>query len=91
MEVQPKFFDTNQPSTSREVKTMPKRFEQLIRKAPMKKVSKLKYFFKSCLALISDKYVLAELTTLIAENPHDLRIEKRVNHTKKKLKTDREL
>ena len=46
---------------------MPERFEQLIRKPPMKKVSKLKYFFKSCLVLINDKDVVAELTTLIEE------------------------
>ena len=48
LEVWPEFVDTNHLSTSRQVKTMPERFEQLIKKPPMKKVSKLKDFFKSC-------------------------------------------
>ena len=42
----------------------------------MKKVSKLKEFFKSFLALIHDKYVVTELTTLIEETTEDLRPEK---------------
>ena len=52
---------------------MPEGFEQLIRKKPMKKVSKLKYFFKNCLALINDKDVVAELAALIEETPDYLR------------------
>ena len=55
---------------------MPERFEQLIKKSPMKKVSKLKEFFKSCLALINDKDDVTELTTLIEETPYDLQPEK---------------
>ena len=51
---------------------MPKQFEQLIKKAPMKFFSKHKEFFKSFLALINDKYVVAELTTLIKETTDDL-------------------
>ena len=51
---------------------MPEGFEQLIRKKPMKKVSKLKEFFKICLALINDKDVVVELTTLIEETRDDL-------------------
>ena len=72
LEVRPEFVDANQPSTSGQVKTMLERFEQLIRKPPMKKVSKLKEFFKSCLALINDKYNVAKLKTLIEETPDDL-------------------
>ena len=49
----------------------------------MKKVSKLKEFFKSCLALINDKYVITELTSLIEETTKDLRTEKIVNHIEK--------
>ena len=33
----------------------------------MKKVSKIKNILKSCLALIRDKYAIAELTALIEE------------------------
>ena len=50
---------------------MLERFEQLIRKPLMKKVSKLKEFFKSCLALINDKSVVTEMTSLIEETPED--------------------
>ena len=37
----------------------------------MKKVSKLKEFFKSCLALIHDKDAIVELKTLIEETTED--------------------
>ena len=47
------------------IRGMPKIFEQLIKKLPMKKVSKLKEFFKICLALIHDKDVVAKLVALI--------------------------
>ena len=53
------FINTNQPSKSRQVRAMPKRFEQLIRRPPTKKVSKLKDFFKKKLALIHEKNVVA--------------------------------
>ena len=46
-------------------------FEQLIRKPPMKKVSKLKEFFKSFLSLIHDRDVVAKLTALIEETLED--------------------
>ena len=72
MEVRLEFIDTNQLSTSGRVKTMPKRFEELIRKTPMEKVSKLKEFFKIFLALINDKDVVVELTSIIEETPEDL-------------------
>ena len=57
----------------------------------MKKVSKLKYIFKSCLALIHDKDDVIELKTVVEETVEDLRPDKRVNHIKRKLKTGREL
>ena len=53
----------------------------------MKKVSKIKEFFKSCLALIHDKDDVLELATLIKETTDDLQPEKRVNHIGRKLKT----
>ena len=61
MKVRQGFLDTNQLSTSGQLRAMPEQFEQLIRKLPMKKVSKLKDFFKICLALTNDKGVVAEL------------------------------
>ena len=57
------FVDINQLSTSGQVRAMPKIFEQLIGRAPMKKVSKLKDFFKTSLALIHDKYDVTKLAT----------------------------
>ena len=57
----------------------------------MKKVSKLKEFFKSCLALIHDRDVVAEFTALMEETPEELRPEKRVNLIGKRLKNGREL
>ena len=51
---------------------MLERFEQLFRKPPMKKVSRVIGFFKKNLALINDKYVVAELTIVIKETTDDL-------------------
>ena len=68
--------DPNQSSTSGHVRAIPESFEQLIRRPPTKKVSKLKEFFKSCLALIHDKYVVTELTTLIEDNMTDMHPER---------------
>ena len=70
---------------------MPERFDQILRNQPMRKASKLKDFFKSCLELIHDKYVVAKLTTLIEETPEELQPERRVNHVGKRLKNGREL
>ena len=70
---------------------MPEIFEQILMKQPMKKVSKLKYFFKICLVLIHDRDVVTELTNLIEETPKYLRPEKRVNHIGKRLKIGHEL
>ena len=67
LEARQDFIDTNQPSTSGQVIVMPKRFEQLIRKPPMKKVSKIKDLFKRFLALIHDKDADAEFPALIEE------------------------
>ena len=58
---------------------MPEIFEQLIRRIPTKKVSKIKEFFKICLALIHDKDVVMELVALIEDNTPDMRSERRVN------------
>ena len=91
LEAQRDLVDTNQPSTSGHVRAIPERFEQLIRKSPMKKVSKVKYIFKSCLPLIHDKDDVMELIALIEEKSEDLRPDKRVNHIGRKVKTDREL
>ena len=91
MEARKDFVDTNQPSTSVQVIVMLEIFEQLIKRPPTKKVSKLKDFFKSCLALIYDKDVVIELTALIEDNTEHLRPEKRVNQIRSKRKIDREL
>ena len=65
LDLQPKYFDTNKASTSRKVREMSKRFDQIIRKQPMRKVSKLQKNFKSCLTLIHDKDDVAELIALM--------------------------
>ena len=54
----PEFVDTNQASTYGKVREMSERFDQILRKQPTRKVSKLKEFCKSCLALIRDKDVV---------------------------------
>ena len=64
LEEQQDFVVTNQLLTSGEFRAMPKTFEQLIKNPPMKNVSKLKEFFKICLALIHDRDGVAVLTTL---------------------------
>ena len=42
LEIKLQFVDANQPSTSAQVKTIPERFEELIRNLLIKKVSKIK-------------------------------------------------
>ena len=91
MDAQQDFVDTNQLSTSGQVRDMPKIFEQLIRRPPTKKVSKLKEFLKSCLELIHEKYVIVELTTLIEDNTRYLRPKRRVNQVGSKCKTGQDL
>ena len=73
------------------MRAIPKIFEQIIKRPPTKKVSKLNEFFKICLALIHEKYVIAELTTLIEDNIADLRPERIFNQVKRKRKTGPEL
>ena len=68
LEVRQYFFDANQLLTSGKVRDMPEIFEQLIRRSPAKKVSKLKEFLNFFLALFHEKYVVTELKTLIEEN-----------------------
>ena len=82
------FIDTNQSSISRQLSYMPERYEKLIRRIPTKKVSKLKEFFKSGLALIHEKDVVVELKTLIEDNTSDMHHEKRFNQVKRKQRTD---
>ena len=65
---------------------MPKIFEQLIKRPPTKKLSKLKDVFKSCLALIHDKDVVGVLTTLIEDNTIDMHLEIRFNQVGRKWK-----
>ena len=72
-------------STLVRVKTIPEQFEKLFRKKPMKKVSKIKEFFKNCLALINDKDAITELIALIEETPDDLHHKKRVKYIGKRL------
>ena len=57
----------------------------------MRKVSKLKEFFLSCLSLIQDKDVVTELITLIEEPQEEVQPDIRVNHVGKRLKIGREL
>ena len=89
--VQPEFVDNNQPSTYRQVNTIPELFEHLLRKKTLKKVSNIKEFFKICLALINDKDVVTELETLIEETLDYLHPKKRVNLIEKELKIGQEL
>ena len=63
------FVDTEQPSTSAEVKEIPERFQQIFRKQAPNKVSKLRSFLSSFLALIHDKDVVTKLQDLIEETP----------------------
>ena len=48
-------------------------------------------FLSSFLALIWDKYVIAELQALIEESPKESQPKRRVNQVKKKFKTGHEL
>ena len=85
------FVDTNQPSTSRKMRAMPEIFEQLVRRPSTKKVSKLKDFFKSFLALIHEKYVVSELTALIEDNTEYLHPKRTFNQIRRKWKTSQEM
>ena len=91
LDVRPKFVDPEQPSTLAEVEEMPERFQQIFRKQAPRKVSKLKPVLSSCLALLHDKDVIAELQALIEETPVESQPERTVKHVKKKFKTGHEL
>ena len=67
MDVRLEFVDPEQLSTLAKVWDMPECFQQLFQKQILKKFSNLKLFLSSCLALIQDKYVIAELQALIEE------------------------
>ena len=95
MDVCPKFIGMKQPSTLGQVKDMPERFqktfEQQTTNKSADKVSKLKPFMSSCLALIQDNDALAELGALIETLPEKDSPVKKVNSVKTKFKTRREL
>ena len=88
------FFDINQASTSIVVQMssegpilgIPERLEQLLQRKSTAKVSKLKYLFKSCVALIEDKDAMEELAALVEEPQINVRLEKKVNHIGKDWK-----
>ena len=61
-----------EPSTLEEVKEIPELFQRIFQKNVPQKVSKLKSFFSSCLTLIQDKDVIAELHAMIEETPIEL-------------------
>ena len=91
MDVRLEFVDTEQLSTSAEVRDMPECFQHIFQKTIPKKVSKLKSFLSSCLVMIQNKDVIAELQALIEETLEELQPGRKVNHVKKKFKTGREL
>ena len=95
MNVCPEFVGTEQPSTLVQVKDMPERFQKIFEQKTASKstnkVSKLKPFLSSCLALIQDKDALAELGALIETLSEKDPLGKKVYSVKTKFKTGREL
>ena len=85
------FVEPEQPSTLAEVREMPEGFQQIFQKQAPRKVSKLKPFLSSCLALLHDKAVVAELQALIEETPFESQPGRTVHHVKNKFKMGREL
>ena len=77
--MQSKFISPDGPSTSAEVKDMPKRFQHLLQKKASPEVSKLRNLLSSCLMLIQDKDVIAELQAIIDEIHVEPQTEKKVN------------
>ena len=88
LDVQSEFVDQEQPSTSIEVREMPECFQQLFQNSIPKKVSNLKSFMSSWLALIQDKDAITELQALIEEASVESQPGRKVNHVKKKFKWD---
>ena len=87
-DVQSEFIRSKVPSTSTEVKEMPKRFQGIFQKKVPPKVSKLRTFLSNCLTLMKDKYAIAELQAMIEEIPVEPRTEKKVNQVRKNVKLD---
>ena len=79
MDVRPDFMNPEEPSTSEKVRDMPEWFQHIFQKKVPQKVSKLKSFLSSFLALIQDKDDIKELQELIEETPVEPQPEKRVN------------
>ena len=95
MDVCLEFISAEKPSTSSQVKDMPERFQKIFEQRSIDKtadrVSKIKPFLSSCLALIKDKEAIAELQSLIETLPKGNPLPKKVNSIKTKLKTRCEL
>ena len=91
MDVRHDFVDPEEPSTLEKVKDMPERFYHIFQKKVPHKVSKLKSFLSSLLALIQDKDAITELQALIEETPVESQPRRKVNHVKKKFKMRHEL
>ena len=91
MDVWHEFVDPGEPSTSEEVREMPERFQGIFQKNVPQKVSKLKSFLSSCLALKQDKDAIAELQEMIEDTPMEWQTEKKVNQVWKKFKIGCEL
>ena len=90
MDVHLEFIGTKQPSTSSQVKYMPKRFQKIFEQQnaskSMDKVSKLKPFLLTLLALIKDKDALKKLEALIETISEEYPPTKKVNSVKTKFK-----
>ena len=95
MDVCPDFIGAKQPSTLVQVKDMPETFHKIFEQLNMDKiadkVSKLKPFLSSCLALIKDKEALSEMEALLETLPEGDPPPKKVNNIKTKLKTGSKL
>ena len=91
LEVWPDFLDLVEPSMSEEFKEIPEWFQCIFQKNVPQKVSKLKSFLSSCLMLIEDKDVIAELQAIIEEIPIEPWPKKKVNQVRRKFKTGHEL
>ena len=91
MNVCPEFIGMEHPSTSGQVKYMPERFQNILEQQNANKsaykVSRLKAFPSSCLALIQDKDALAELEALIETLSEEDPPAKKVNSVNTKFKT----
>ena len=95
MDVCQEFIGAEQPSTSGQVKDMPERFQKIFEQQTAHKsadkVSKLKPFLSSCLAIMQDKDALTELEPLIETLLEEYPATKKVNNVKTKFKMGCEL